>query len=163
MNALKLALLLLSVSVPGISAEGQGPADVAQEMLAILQTRDADRARQLILPDAYFYAHRLNEQDEAQIAATSSADYLSGLAAGGPLLLERMWDEETFVDGALATVRGTYDFYIGEDRRFSHCGTNVFSLLRTAEGWKIAAITYNVQRDCPESPLGPPARAETSD
>ena len=40
------------------------------------------------------------------------------------------------IDGDLAVVSGRYTFYVGD--KFSHCGKDVFNLLRTEAGWKIA-------------------------
>ena len=52
-------------------------------------------------------------------------------------------------------VWAPYDFHV--NGAFSHCGVDVFSLVRTAEGWRIAAVAYTVEREgCAPSPLGPP-------
>jgi hypothetical protein len=39
------------------------------------------------------------------------------------------------IDGELASVWAPYKFYI--DDKFSHCGVDVFQLIRTVDGWKI--------------------------
>lgn len=54
------------------------------------------------------------------------------------------WDEQIYdlkiqVDGPLATVWAPYKFYLG--KKFSHCGVNAFTLIKMANGWKIASIT----------------------
>lgn len=47
-----------------------------------------------------------------------------------------------------------YDLHV--DGNFSHCGTNLISLVKADDGWKITDITYNVRREeCEDSPLGP--------
>lgn len=53
------------------------------------------------------------------------------------------WDERvTFdvikIDGDLASVWAPYKFYL--DDKFSHCGVDVFQLMKTATGWKIIYI-----------------------
>jgi hypothetical protein len=74
-------------------------------------------------------------------------------------LLERMWEPVVQVHDRVAMVWTPYDFYL--NGAFSHCGTDVFTLLKESEGWKIASITYNVVREgCPTSPLGPPGRSD---
>ena len=46
------------------------------------------------------------------------------------------------------------DFWV--DGKFSHCGIDIFDLVKTAEGWKISGLTYTVERTgCAPSPLGP--------
>jgi hypothetical protein len=54
-------------------------------------------------------------------------------------------------------VHAPYDFHI--DGKFSHCGTDVFTLVRAKGEWRIVSIVYTVQRTgCAPSPLGPIAR-----
>ena len=42
------------------------------------------------------------------------------------------------VDGNLATVWVYYEFWAGD--RFSHCGADVITFGRTAEGWKVVFV-----------------------
>ncbi len=48
---------------------------------------------------------------------------------------ERIWDTDARVDGGLASVWTKYAFYRGD--QFSHCGVDVFDLVRRPDGWKI--------------------------
>ena len=62
---------------------------------------------------------------------------------------ERLRSEEVRIDGPLASVWTEYSFYAGAD--FSHCGVNAFQLARTADGWRIIALTDTRRRDgCPD-------------
>jgi hypothetical protein len=66
-----------------------------------------------------------------------------------------MWTPAVHVHGAIAVVWAPYDFHI--DGKFSHCGVDTFSLVRTATGWQISGISYTVEpTGCAASPLGPP-------
>jgi len=67
--------------------------------------------------------------------------------------LERMWDATVLVEGDIAVVWTPYDFWLGGE--FSHGGIDAATLVRTADGWKIAAFAWSVVRDY-ESPLPPP-------
>jgi hypothetical protein len=49
------------------------------------------------------------------------------------------------IDGDLASVWAPYKFYLGD--KFSHCGVDVFQLLKTAEGWKIIYIVDTRRKD----------------
>jgi hypothetical protein len=42
------------------------------------------------------------------------------------------------IHGAIANVWGEYEFL--RDGKFGHCGVDSFNLLKTADGWKVAAI-----------------------
>lgn len=51
---------------------------------------------------------------------------------------ERIWDTEVRVDGGLASVWTKYAFYRGD--QFSHCGVDLFDLVRRPDGWKIVHL-----------------------
>ena len=54
-----------------------------------------------------------------------------------------------------------YDFHI--DGRFSHSGIDVFTVVRTADGWRIASIAYTVDREQrDDNPLPPVAAPEVT-
>lgn len=67
---------------------------------------------------------------------------------------KEIWDEQiTFndikIDGDLASVWTPYKFYLG--KTFSHCGVDVFQLMRTAAGWKIIYVVDTRRKgNCPE-------------
>ena len=75
-------------------------------------------------------------------------------------LLERGFEPSVRVSGSVAMVWYPYDIYLDGD--WLHCGVNVFSLLRSDDGWKIASITYSADQPpvCAPHPDGPPAAAE---
>lgn len=57
---------------------------------------------------------------------------------------ERIWDAEVRVDGGLASVWTKYAFYRGD--QLSHCGVDVFELVRRPDGWKIMHIADTQRR-----------------
>ena len=70
-------------------------------------------------------------------------------------LLERMWAPVVKISGPIATVWTPYDFHL--DGKFSHCGVDAFTLIRTDTGWAISDLAYTTQRTgCTPSPLGAP-------
>ena len=50
------------------------------------------------------------------------------------------------VEQSLASVWTPYKFYL--NGKISHCGTNSFQLVKTAEGWKIQYIIDTRRKDC---------------
>ncbi|PSL29327.1 nuclear transport factor 2 family protein [Dyadobacter jiangsuensis] len=61
---------------------------------------------------------------------------------------ERIYDVKVSIDGPMAVVWAPYKFYLGD--KFSHCGVNVFNLIKTSTGWKINDITDTRRKDaCP--------------
>lgn len=61
---------------------------------------------------------------------------------------ERITFQDIKIDGDLASVWAPYKFYL--DDKFSHCGVDVFQLMKTADGWKIIYIVDTRRKDgCP--------------
>ncbi|MDB5148148.1 MAG: hypothetical protein JWQ57_2168 [Mucilaginibacter sp.] len=62
---------------------------------------------------------------------------------------ERVTFADIKIDGPLASVWAPYKFYL--DDKYSHCGVDVFQLMKTNEGWKIIYIVDTRRKDnCPE-------------
>ena len=59
---------------------------------------------------------------------------------------EQMKDPEVKVFGDMALVYGRYTFHVAD--KFSHCGTNSFQLVRTADGWKIGNAASTLEFKC---------------
>jgi hypothetical protein len=81
-----------------------------------------------------------NKADGTAVLAVEKADDFVK-AVGTPH--KGTWDERvTFdavkIDGDLASVWAPYKFYLND--KFSHCGVDVFQLMKTATGWKIIYI-----------------------
>jgi hypothetical protein len=75
---------------------------------------------------------------------------------GGDRLLERGFNGTAMVDGPIAMVWLPYDFYV--NGTWSHCGVDIFTMVKSDAGWKIATLTYNVLQPpaCAPHPDGPP-------
>lgn len=62
---------------------------------------------------------------------------------------ERVTFADIKIDGPLASVWAPYKFYL--DDKYSHCGVDVFQLMKTKDGWKIIYIVDTRRKDnCPE-------------
>jgi hypothetical protein len=70
-------------------------------------------------------------------------------AAGSPSMRERYWDPVVHVRGSLAVVWTPYEFWI--DGKTSHCGIDVFDMMKEGGVWKIANVMYTVEPAACES------------
>jgi|TARA_B110000196_G_scaffold177214_1_gene151981 hypothetical protein len=59
---------------------------------------------------------------------------------------ERYWDAKVLTDGFIASVWAPYDFYLNGS--FSHCGVDLFYLVKTDKVWKIAHFGYTRNKNC---------------
>jgi hypothetical protein len=61
---------------------------------------------------------------------------------------EQYWDPVVHVRGRLAVVWTPYEFWL--NGKTSHCGIDVFHMVRQDDGWRIAHIMWTVEHDaCP--------------
>jgi hypothetical protein len=143
----------LAAQTPAASADRTEIVAVVQAFFDSMAKRDAALATKALMPDARIYA--VTEAATRSVRPSTAADFIRGLTTGTGDLLERMWDPEIRIQGGIATLWTRYDFHRGPT--FSHCGTDAFDLVNTADGWKIAGLMYTVERTgCAPSPLGPP-------
>jgi len=88
-----------------------------------------------------------NDKEGKAILTTEKADGFVK-AIGTPhtqVYDERIVFGDIKIDGGLASVWAPYKFYLGD--KFSHCGVDVFQLMKTADGWKIIYIVDTRRKD----------------
>ena len=117
---------------------------------------DAHLLADVMDPSAVMHSVQIGEDGAPMRGTSTPAGLAARIESSEATMIERMWDAEVRVSGALATVWTPYDFYVGGE--FSHCGVDVATLNRTPEGWKIVSLDWNRQRppDCRLHPDGPP-------
>ena len=155
-----LLVALLTVS-PLVAAEGAPQSEetaavleVAQQFLDSLQARDGDRMNAACLPGVQAISGRAAASGFTVRQRTVDAD-AARLKDGKESLLERMWSPTVHINGRIAVVWTRYDFHV--NGKFTHNGTDCFTLLKTDAGWKIASCVYSVEPgDRTENPAGPP-------
>ncbi|MBC7841995.1 MAG: nuclear transport factor 2 family protein [Gemmatimonadaceae bacterium] len=131
--------------------------EAAQTALRAISTRDTALARTVFLPGVQLIAVMDPAPPTASPRMQSDTTFYRTLPGGKEKLLERMWSPTVLLFGSVAQVHAPYDFFV--DGTFSHCGTDVFMLVRAKGEWRISSITYTAQRSgCAPSPLGPPGR-----
>ena len=63
------------------------------------------------------------------------------------IIKERMREREVVVQvhQKIATVWAPYDLWVNDT--YSHCGVDVFTLLKTSAGWKIASLAFTMEKE----------------
>jgi hypothetical protein len=123
----------------------------AQAVFDAMKALDPEALQDSMVPEGFLMAVGFETTRR-----TTRDDFASRLAGQTRPMFERMWDPEVRIDGPIATLWAPYDFY--RSLEFSHCGTDVFQLAKTPEGWKVVMLSYTVQSppDCSTHPEGPP-------
>jgi hypothetical protein len=146
----------LHAQAPSTPAADREVLDVVEQFFGLMSARDSAGMAAILEPEGVLFAVSMGPEARLPKSVTHR-DFLSSLRKGKGALLERYWTPSVHVDGAVATVWAPYDFHV--DGTFSHCGNDVFTLVRHPDGWKIAGVVYSKRQEaCPESPLGPVAR-----
>lgn len=126
-----------------------------QSFFTTMHNKDSTGARKILDSTGNFVSVRTNDSGQQIIRRAPNTKYLSEVATLKETYLERMWDADVRVHGPIAMVWTPYDFYV--DGTFSHCGVDIFNLVKSDAGWQVTSGTYTVERTgCAESPLGPP-------
>lgn len=151
MKKVVIILSLLIFSKMSYGQNKQQTSDIAAIKQAINTQFDAMRKGDSTLLRSVFPKGMLfqisNDQNGKTILSTKSADDLAK-TVGTPHALaldERIVYDLIKIDGDLACVWAPYKFYLGD--QFSHCGANVFQLMRTADGWKVINITFSSRKN----------------
>ena len=109
----------------------------AQKTFDGMAAHDAAMIRSSMLPDARLYSAR---DDGAVAPSTAVGDFADRIAAIKESIMERFTERpKVLIHGRIAQVWGEYEFL--REGKFNHCGVDSFSLVKTAEGWKVATIT----------------------
>jgi len=126
---------------------------VADEALARISAEDSVGLTDLMIEQAVIYVGALRDGAPAVRTSTWAENRARSIDVD---LHERGFEPTVMLSGTIAVVWYPYDIYV--DGAWSHCGVDVFNLVRTVDGWRIAALMYNVQQppECAPHPDGPP-------
>ncbi len=116
---------------------------VAQNLLDAIEKGDTTSFRAVFLPNAMIYTVR---QKDGQPISANRSPFTDTFRADAKIK-ERMKNKgvEVQVHGNIAQVWAPYNLWIND--KFSHCGIDVFTLLKTASGWRIAALSYTIEKE----------------
>jgi Putative lumazine-binding len=135
-----VVISILLAATPGASS-----AQIANDRDAVLQTvqtffntmtaNDVEGAGKILMPLGRFHIMDMRKSTLEPRTFTGE-EYLARMRKSKQTRRERIWDPEVRVHGLIASVWAPYDFWV--DGKFSHCGVDLFDLIKTAERWKIA-------------------------
>lgn len=139
-----LPLLLLTSSLHAQDlAERKRVLQVVHEFFNALERQDTVAFRGMFLEGARNFAVR-NMQDSTIVRGMLVKDFRF---RQGQVIKERMREAitEVKIHNNIAMVWAPYDLWVNE--KFSHCGVDVFTLIKNCVGWKIASVSYTVERE----------------
>ena len=146
-------ILSLCLSVTVLADDRADMLSIADEALEMITAEDNAGLAGLMIEEAMVYIGDVHE-GQYRVRTRTFADTRD--RAFGADLVERGWNPTVMVSGTIGIVWYPYDIYV--DSEWSHCGIDIFNMIRTEEGWRIAALQYNVLQPpaCEAHPDGPP-------
>jgi hypothetical protein len=140
-----LGLCCLAVTGYGQTvSEKKEVLQVVQRLFDAMATQDTLAAKNTLLPDGQLFAVQ-QRGDSTYIGRRTNGQFVRGLANKERIIDERMREKEVQVQihQQLAMVWAPYDLWV--NKKFSHCGVDIFTLIKTKQGWKIASLAYTVE------------------
>lgn len=115
-------------------------------MFAGMSARDADAIRKPTIPGGTMVLMR--DGKPVQITFEDFATRVAKPAKEQPQqkIEERIHDPLIRIDNDLAVVWAPFDFYV--DGKVSHCGTDLFNMVRQNGEWRIASVADTSRNDC---------------
>jgi hypothetical protein len=126
---------------------------VADSALAMITRGDMVAFTDLMLPEAILFPTSTRDGVTRYRVRTRAEQRASPMNA---VVTERGFRSEVRINGPLAMVWMPYDLYL--DGRWSHCGVDVFTLVRHEGNWRIATMAWSAEQPpvCEQHPAGPP-------
>jgi hypothetical protein len=126
------------------SSEKKAVLLVVQQLFDAMATQDTVAANRTLTLDGQFYAVQVRA-DSTYIGRRTHQQFVRSLANKERVIDERMRENEVQVQihQQLAMVWAPYDLWV--NKKYSHCGVDVFTLLKTKQGWKIASLAYTIE------------------
>ena len=136
----KGAVVAVCVAVlGGVGPTGVSAQDASQEVLAVVTTLfDGMREKDEAKLRSVFHADARLHTAGASTRESPIEGFLQSVLSNPATLDEVTFDEEVLVDGPLAVAWTPYNLFV--DGEFSHCGVDAFTMVLTADGWKILQI-----------------------
>ena len=142
-----LAAALAAPAPPPPVDEDKAVVAVVQAFFDGLGSADPVAMRATMLPDGRFMSLRTLPDGAIQTRRFTFEDSFGKRIEPG--LEERMWSPQVVRRGALATVTAPYEFKRGGVT--THCGVDIFTLVRQEGAWRIADVSWTAEPDgCPE-------------
>jgi len=131
--------LFAQLSFTQLSRAEDTPLQVVQKLFKAVSHHDSSATAALFSPDAVLFSVHSDES----APALSAVKWLERMDASKDQWLSEFGTQQQ-ESGTVAHIWAEYDFHLSG--KFSHCGIDSFSLLKTGAGWKVVLIADDASR-----------------
>ena len=157
-RALTVVLVVTAADIAGVQP-APAPVDDAAVLAVVDRFMEAVSAKDMALIASLRLDGGTNivEQPAAGGGTRIGRRVFTPESLGPGAFRERYWDPVVHVRGSIAVVWTPYEFW--RDGKTSHCGIDVFEMVKQDGAWRIANMMWTVEPDaCPALRPSDPAR-----
>jgi len=130
----------------GQTAEHEAVRKVVNNLFTAMRTSDTVLLKTVFAPDMVLHSIGQKADGSTVLQTDNAVGFIKAVGTTHKEVYdERIAITNAKIDGPLASVWAPYKFYVGT--KFSHCGVDVFQLMKTAAGWKIIYIVDTRRKD----------------
>ena len=140
-------LILLLISINSFAQKKQNPEEKeillkVQQFFDALEKQDTVLFKSILLTNGQVWAIS-EKENAAKYSMRQFGDFMKTLINPARIIQERMLSSEVKIHNRIAMAWVPYTLDISG--KFSHCGVDLFTFLKTDEGWKIATAAYTIE------------------
>ncbi len=140
-------LILLLISTNSFAQKKQAPEEKeillkVQQFFDALEKQDTVLFKSILLTNGQVWAIS-EKENAAKYSMRQFSDFMKTLINPARVIQERMLSSEVKIHNRIAMAWVPYTLDISG--KFSHCGVDLFTFLKTDEGWKIATAAYTIE------------------
>lgn len=144
--AVLICVMVCSASAFCQTTEQDAVKKVVNDMFTAMRTSDTVLLKSVFTPDMVLQSVVTKKDGSTGLITEKAAGFVKQVSTPHKEVYdERITIADVKIDGLLASVWAPYKFYAGTT--FSHCGVDVFQLMKTASGWKIIYIVDTRRKD----------------
>lgn len=148
------AAALFLMLAPGLLHAQNSPAEkevyaVVEKFFAGFNAKDTTVMRSTLFGDVKLFTTGTNQQGQAVAREEPASGLMNSIATAQAKLFEKIFEPVIQIEDNLANVWVRYEFYLNDN--YSHCGIDSFLMVKTADGWKIAALADTRRKQCGKS------------
>lgn len=148
-NKILLLALLITGTQFNVSAQKEDKAikAVINKFFTAMESGDSTALLSTCTKEPVLQTYMSDQAGNLQVYTEDFADFVRFVGAPSKdKYKEEIEFEAIHSERSLASVWTPYTFYV--NGKVSHCGTNSFQLVKTAEGWKIQYIIDTRRKGC---------------
>ena len=115
-----------------------------QQFFDALENQDTVLFKSILLMDGQTWAIS-EKENTVKYSMRQFRDIMKTFINPARIIQERMLSSEIKIHDRIAMAWVPYTLDISG--KFTHCGIDIFTMLKTSEGWKIASAAYTVEPD----------------